>query len=414
MAEPKPIFALDLSNDGITLWHRTDGTGWVSLGQIPLDATDMHARIQAMRSMAGITHNKPLKTVVRIPRSEAMMSRLKLGVFEGDAAVSQARKLIGELTPYEMNEIVYDLDAKGVGNMAPVAIAARQTLQEAQDFAARYGFQAVYFTTEYEPREFPREPRFYLIPPKKPLLPLASRIAAAVAIGLTIGYFGYVNFLAPELEPLPPVTLIEQPAEVPPIAPPAPEVVVQAEPEPSVEPALPPDFFAPQTATLIAPQTTGYPKIVIGDIGRSSLPPLSRLARPILQQGTAKPVYAAKSVNHKTDALALADALRDLPDLAIDDETLTAQLAEMALSDVGEHIAEVPFVRAAFTPPKTAYDQMVTSLLVAPNPGYLSPPQDARNPADPPPPPPAPVIADPGTLTATPEGTLGPENILIF
>ena len=191
----------------------------------------------------------------------------------------------------------------------------------------------------------PREHGFSLIPPKKPLLPLASRIAAAVAIGLTIGYFGYVNFLAPELEPLPPVTLIEQPAEVPPIAPPAPEVVVQAEPEPSVEPALPPDFFAPQTATLIAPQTTGYPKIVIGDIGRSSLPPLSRLARPILQQGTAKPVYAAKSVNHKTDALALADALRDLPDLAIDDETLTAQLAEMALSDVGEHIAEVPFVR---------------------------------------------------------------------
>jgi len=408
MAEAMPIFALDLSNDGIALWHRSGGSGWISLGHMPLDAKDMPARIQMMRAKAGITHNKPLKTVIRIPRSEVMISRLKLGVFEGEAAVSQARKLITELTPYKIQEVVYDLDAKGVGNMAPVAIAARKTLEEAQEFAAQHGFTVMYFTTQVEPRDFPHEPRFYLTPPRKPILPLFSRIAAATAIGLTAGYFGYVTFLTPTPVPVAPVT------QVAPAVQPVPEVVVQVPTVPDVDTSLPPDFSAPQTATLIAPQTTSYPQILFGDVGRTSITRLYRLARPINQHGSAKPKYAAVSLNHKTDALALADALRDLPDLALDDDVLAAQLAEMALTQVAEHVAEQPLVVAAYTPPTTAYGEMVSSLLVEPVSGYVVPPQNARQPADPPPPPPAPIIAEPGTLTPTPEGTLGPENILIF
>lgn len=414
MAEARPIFALDLSNDGIALWHRGGGTGWTSLGHIPLDARDMQSHIQLMRAKVGIIHNKPLKAVIRIPRSEVMMSRLKLGVFEGDAATSQARKLISELTPYAINEIVYDLDAKGVGNMAPVAIAARETLQEAQDFAARHGFTAIYFTTQFELREFPREPRFYLTPPKKPILPLLSRIAAAAAIGLAAGYFGYTNFLAPTSTPTQPIAQAELPVAEPVVAQPEPEAVAEAPAIPDIDLAIEPDFSAPQTATLIAPQTTDYPVVLLDDVGRSSIARLYRLARPKDQQGTPKPAYEAETVNHKTDALALADALRDLPDLALGDDVLAAQAADMALANVAEHRTEPPLEVASFTQPDTAFGEIVNSRLIEPAPSYVSPPQDARQPADPPPLPPAPVIAEPGTLIPTPEGTLGPENILIF
>ncbi len=412
MAEARPIFALDLSNDGITLWHRKGG-GWIALGQVALDAPNIRIEIEDLRVKAGITHGNPVKTVVRIPRSEVMMSRLKLGVFEGDAAVSHARKLITALTPYPLNQVVYDLDAKGVGNMAPVAIAARETLQEAETFASQYGFEAVYFTTDHTAREFPREPRFYLKPPRKPILPMLSRVVAAGAVGLAIGYFGYVKFWAPAPEPQPPVAQLEQPALAKPAVSPQPEVAL-APPEPTPEPEVAPDFSAPQTATLIAPETTAYPDIVIPDIGRTSLSPIARLARPTAQQGALPPTFQASTTHHKTDALALNEAHRDLPEIALDDDILAGLQLEMALPQVAQNVAGDPLVFAAFTPPDTAYAEMIQSLLVQPEPSYQTPPQDARAPADPPPPPPAAVTAEPGTLIPSPEGTLGPENILIF
>lgn len=417
MADPKPILALDLSNDGITLWHLKGATGWVALGQVPLDAPDLQERLANLRGQTGLTHQNPLKAIVRIPRSEVMISRLKLGVFEGDAAVSQARKLIAELTPYPINDVIYDLEAKGVGNMAPVAVAARKTLQEAEDFAAQHGFEAVYFSTEYEPREFPREPRFYLKNPKKSILPMVSRIAAAAAVGLTLGYFGYVQLSTPKPDSPPQAAVLEQPAvekekksakphKTAKIEKTTPVIVPPSDQEP--------DFSAPQTATLIAPPTTEYPKLVIGDIGRSTLASIARLARPGQQKGTPPPEFQAESSNHKTDSLALADALRDLPEVALNDEVIAAQQEDMQISLVTQNTAPAPFTMAAFTPPETDFNGVFSSVLAQPEPGYRAPPQEARQEAAPPPPPPALIIAEPGTLTPTPEGTLGPENILIF
>lgn len=414
MAEPKPSFALDLSNEGITLWQRASGGSWDSLGQIPLDAPDIQAQIKFLRVKARITHSNPLKTVVRIPRSEVLFSRLKLGVFEGDAATKQARKLIGELTPYGLDEILYDLSGKGAGNMAPVAVVARSTLKEAEEFAALYGFHALYFTTDFESREFPREPRFYLKQPKKPVLPLLSKVAAMAAVGLSVGYFGYAYFLSSGTSPDQPSFTETAQISEPVVAPTAPPKAVEPEPIPVTPSNETPDFSAPQTATLIAPEATTYESFSFGDVGRTNLSRITRLARPLYQKGEPTPPTPANPPRHKTDALALADALRDLPDLGITNENLADLQAEMALPEVAEGGNGTPFDLAAFVPPDIDFTKVYYSSLTSPSVEFQRPPVEAAVNPDPPPPPPAYTTAAPGTLTPTPQGTLGPENILIY
>ena len=85
----------------------------------------------------------------------------------------------------------------------------------------------------------------------------------------------------------------------------------------------------------------------------------------------------------------------------------------MNLAEPSGFPAEVPIVLASLTPPVTAYDQMIESELGTLEQAYTPPSGDANVPADAPPEP-EPVIAEPGTLTPTPEGTRGPENILIY
>jgi hypothetical protein len=191
MAEIKPKFALDLSNDGISLWHRNGGPGWVSLGRVSLNDPNLKPRIAQMRKQAGVAARTNVPVQVRIPRSEILVTKVKLGVLQGDAAVSKARQILDGLTPYKVDDLTFDLGAKGVGGMAPVAALATSTLQEANDFAIENGFRVVQFTTKCDINEFPRQPRFYLTPPRRlsPVLKWAA--AAVVVLGFGVGAYEF-------------------------------------------------------------------------------------------------------------------------------------------------------------------------------------------------------------------------------
>ncbi|MCP5088810.1 MAG: type IV pilus biogenesis protein PilP [Rhodobacteraceae bacterium] len=418
MAEPKPIFALDLSNDRIALWHRTGNAGWTVFGEVTLSDPNLPEEMKTLQGRAVSMHGNALHTVVRIPRSEVMMSRLKLGVFEGDAAESHARKLITDLTPYAFNEVSYDLGPKGVGNMAPVAVVAKKTLKEAEEFAHTHGFQPVYYTTQYGSREFPGEPRFYINPPKPSKMPLISRIAAAAAIGLTIGYFGYSTFLAPADAP-PEVTEIQPEqseavlAAVDPL--PKEQTAQIEEPEAEIAPSdQPPNDPATLLAALAAPSTTPYPDLVIEDAQPRSAANLKRLARVVPDKNISLPGYHGASSANKTDKLELVEAHRDLPEVELSDEVVEVIQSAMSISGLPATQQEAPIILAALTAPDISKTEASLSQLPKPQAGHGTPPLDAMLPADPPEPPPSLVDAEPGTLTPTPEGTLGPENILIF
>ena len=285
MAELKPNFALDLSNDGIALWHRSSGAGWTSLANIELDDPELEEKLKSMRHLA-LDRGQSLRAIVRIPRSEVLLSRVKLGVFEGEAAKTHALKQIEALTPYDIDEIAYDVGEKAVGTMAPVGVVSRTTLQEAEAFAQQQGFSPVYYTTQYTTKEFPREPRFRLDTPKPSRLPLASKIVAAAAVGLTLGYFGYSALTGPDTagDTLAASAAVDTTTNAAAVTETALAVEKRANPDGE------PNFSASQVATFVAPPTTQAAAFTGQPIEPLSIPPIERLDRLAALDHTSAPV----------------------------------------------------------------------------------------------------------------------------
>lgn len=437
MGNQKPIFALDLSNEGVALWHRKGSQGWAALGQVSLKDPEFERRLIELRDKAPV---RGRAAVVRIPRSEVLLSRIRLGVFEGEAAANHARRQVGELTPYAMDEISYDLGDKGFGNMAPVGVVSRRTLREADQFARSHGFDPVYFTTQYSEREFDREPRFYLDGVKPAAAATGWMIpwVAAAAIGLTAGFLGYSWLSAPTsavTTELPAPVAEDTTAETEtvdvataPADDPEPEADAVAETEvaavldtqsfvdalPNVAPTLP-----PVSVDLVLPPETEYPSLQTGINPRLDIPGQPNQVR-LASLKSQTPYADILSSTEPTLGLVLATAYRDLPDVAV-----TAEIAKALQGSVDYHPTDPIYG----TPASEELGGIQVARLTAPDAISSTSPLDklpltSESKAqvtgrviatpEPPPRPVSLVNAEPGTLTPTAEGTLGPDNILIF
>jgi len=422
MGDSKPNFALDLSNEGVALWHRSSGGGWTTLGSVSLAADDFSAQLAALRDGASRGTGRARRCVIRIPRSEVLLSKVRVGVFEGEAAVRHAHKQIAELSPYQMNEIAFDLGEKGFGNMAPVGIVARQTLVEAEAFARSNGFDPLYFTTQYAEKEFTREPRFYTsaaVPAAKPLWYVPW--VAAASVGLALGYFGYTYATAPNVsQPVSTAAVSEQPVVEPVVETAAVETVQPApEPEPlvvdtaqlglqDVAPAL------PSVAVVLAPpQATEYPEMRVAAINLSSDAADPAVTRLFAAQASV-PQVSISSKQVKTSDLQIAEARRDLPNVSVNDEIVAIIQSDMTIATLNAPEQTAPILLAALTAPNDPIDPALLINLprtIATDTGVNS---STTQPAARPVRPPSTITAAPGTLIPTVEGTPGPDYITIF
>ncbi|GGA09542.1 hypothetical protein [Neptunicoccus cionae] len=454
MGETKPNFALDLSNEGVALWHRAGGGGWTVLGHVPLDAPDLSAQVRALRDQAlsnGAGNARQRRTVVRVPRSEVMLSKVSLGVFEDEAAERHGLRQIEKISPLPMDEIVFDMGEKGFGNMAPVGIVARQTLQEAEDFAKTHGFDTLYFTTEYSEREFHREPRFYLTDQTVASKPLwfAPWVAAA-SVGLAIGYFGYSQITsdASGYDAPPAVAAVEQstgtevsgdtgqqtaalsldantaaPSEA--VSTPEPQEEAVAD-KPEVEDEsevadttqqLALQDIAPNLPfvriALNAPAQTTYPELSTKAVPRNTATDRPYIIR-LQTEESVSPAVVGDSKLVKTSSLQIAEARRDLPEVAVNDEIVEIIQSDMALAIYAPTEPETPVRLAALTLPSRSFDPILLGNLPAVDRDAAPVPDAAQKPAARPVRPPSTITAEPGTLTPTKEGTPGPEYIMIF
>ncbi len=420
MGDHKPNFALDLSNEGVALWHRSSGGGWSTLGAVPLAAEDFTEQLAALRDSASKGTGRARRAVIRIPRSEVLLSKVRLGVFEGEAATRHAHKQIAEMSPYAMDEVSFDLGEKGAGNMAPVGIVARQTLIEAEAFAKANGFDPLYFTTQYAEREFTREPRFYIGEAKAAAKPLwFVPWVAAASIGLAAGYFGWSYVSAPDVAEPTFTTAIEEPAEetVTPVVEET-AAVVEPEPQPAVDTAqLGLQDVAPALPNVVGaiepPSVTEYPDLLVSSftIGSENDDPL--VARLTVAQADL-PDVSVSSKQLKTSDLQIAEARRDLPDVSVNTEIVTIIEADMAMIPLDTPEPASPIQLASLTTPDQAFDPaLITGLprtILSDGPVNTATTQTAARPVRPP----SPITAEPGTLTPTVEGTPGPEYITIF
>lgn len=152
----KPNFALTLSFDGIGLLHRVPG-GWHMVGDVPLDAPDLAAELAVLRRTAVQLDAAGLRSKLVIPNEQIRYLRLPAPAKGVDMATHVARALDGT-TPYDVADLRFDWIV--VGDDLHVAAVARETLDEAEDFAEEHEFCPVSFVAIPDSDSFPGEPYF--------------------------------------------------------------------------------------------------------------------------------------------------------------------------------------------------------------------------------------------------------------
>ncbi|HGG05949.1 MAG TPA: hypothetical protein ENK28_10855, partial [Aliiroseovarius sp.] len=158
----KPNFALNLSHDGIGLFHRTKGggkAGWTLIDEVPLDDPDFADKLKLLRKKAADLEKGGLATKLIIPNSQILYTEVEAPGPDDISREVQIRDALEGLTPYEVGQLVFDW-RKTKTTKVKVAIVARETLTEAEQFAKEHRFNPVSFVARPKGKGFRGEAFF--------------------------------------------------------------------------------------------------------------------------------------------------------------------------------------------------------------------------------------------------------------
>lgn len=153
----KPNFALGLTDDGITLWQR-DATGWLRVGAVAPDTEDMNAQMQGLAKIASALAPEGVRTKLVVPDEQILFCDLPVSARNREMQGHEIRAQLAGRTPYPVEEL--DFDWTVTDGMAQVAVVARETLVEAEDFARDFGLNPVSSVAAPGNGSFPQEPFF--------------------------------------------------------------------------------------------------------------------------------------------------------------------------------------------------------------------------------------------------------------
>jgi hypothetical protein len=137
-------FALSLSSQGIDLLERVPA-GWALLGSAQVQADDLPAQLAKMRQIAWLLAPQGFATKLVLPADQ-----IKYLTLEGEiSSLYDIQRALENQTPYAMRDLVVDFSH--AAGRTYVAAVAKDTLQEAEDFARAYGFNPVSFVARPAP-----------------------------------------------------------------------------------------------------------------------------------------------------------------------------------------------------------------------------------------------------------------------
>ncbi|WP_164661087.1 hypothetical protein [Tropicibacter sp. Alg240-R139] len=300
----KPAFALSLSFEGISLLHRAAG-GWRLVGDVDINNDDFIQNLSALRDKALLLSPDGVGCKLILPNDQIRYLSINTGSFEGETRTSIIESAVNEATPYAMDELVYDTSPDG--HLTHIAIVARETLQEAEDFATSNGFGPVSFVAVPGEYDFLGEPYFG---PSQAALGLTGADAVEPD-GIAVVVIGPAELPVVEPAPEPEVEVeVEEPApeasEVPATTPEEPEKPAVSEVQPAVG-------FASRRAKAATtkPEPTPEPisetsaeptPEVVAFASKRSAPPVTAPAPPV-----APPPPTPEPIRHEPTAIAVAE-----------------------------------------------------------------------------------------------------------
>ena len=153
----KPSFALDFRDGVIALLHRTS-RGWQQVGTTPIDAPDLAEALSYLRATALGLSPRGLATKLVIPNDQILYTQVHAPGPELAKRRKQIKAGLEGLTPYAVDDLIYDW--WGDGSEIHVAVVAKETLAEAEAFAATHRFNPVSFVAAPDSGAFRGEPYF--------------------------------------------------------------------------------------------------------------------------------------------------------------------------------------------------------------------------------------------------------------
>ncbi len=153
----KPSFALNFSDDSIGLLHRTS-RGWLEVGNVALDEPDLAQALTYLRGSALGLDPRGITTKLVIPNSQIRYITLPAPGPDSASRRAQIKAGLEGRTPYAVDDLVFDWWGKGP--TVQVAVVARETLAEAEAFAATNRLNPLSFVAIPEPGSFGAEPWF--------------------------------------------------------------------------------------------------------------------------------------------------------------------------------------------------------------------------------------------------------------
>lgn len=226
--------ALFLSSDGIALAHRQVAGHWAMIGETALDVPDLSASLADLHALAVEREGAAFQTLVVLPDDQILYTSLTAPTADPDLTAYRIEDGLEGLTPYSVTELEYDWQVLEEDRVK-IAVVARETLDEARNFAAQYNFTCKGFAAMPPMERFPGVPTFEL-----------GDEAAAMGFTADGIAFGPDSFGQPEPEPEP---------EPEPQPEPEPEPIPEREPEPEIvaPPVVPEPVVEPELTVEVAP-----------------------------------------------------------------------------------------------------------------------------------------------------------------
>ncbi|MCA1337110.1 hypothetical protein [Pseudooceanicola marinus] len=137
----RPNFALNILADGLHLLHRAS-PGWERVGEVSFEE-DLTAGLDRLRRLGEALDPAPMRTKLILPNEQIRY----MSVFTGATTEDDRRALVmSELdgaTPYALKDLAICWSVSGT--TTHIAAVARETLEEAESFAAENGLNPVSF-----------------------------------------------------------------------------------------------------------------------------------------------------------------------------------------------------------------------------------------------------------------------------
>ena len=314
----KPSFALDFRDGVIALLHRTS-RGWQQVGSTPVDAPDLGEALSYLRSTALGLSPRGLSTKLVIPNEQVLYTQVHAPGPEVAKRKRQIKAALEGLTPYKVDDLVYDW--WGSGPEVHVAVVARETLAEAEAFAAEHRFNPVSFVAAPDSSGFSGEPFF------GPSALSATLLAEGEKVERDQDPIALIAREYPRAEPAPEPA--SEPVALTPDAEPAPEAPVAALAEPAVIAEVVPD--APPLAEPVVPLTEVAPSVaVVPDTEPDPLPDFRAARAPAAGASSFDPKAMSDLIDEAPMAIDVAD---EVPEVAALPEPAVAASAPLPPQD---------------------------------------------------------------------------------